>query len=282
MSATDHLEFNRHLWDELAEAWDRRREWHEPQLEPITDWLFSRLNPRQGETLLELAAGNGETGLRAALALGTEGKLILTDLSPAMVATARRRGQKLGITNVQYACMNAEALDLPDSSVDGVVCRYGYMLMTDRERAIAETARVLCPGGRLCFAVFASPLENPFFTVPGSVLIERGHFQPDPAGPHMFTMSDPDEASALLRRHGFDRPDIEKLDTPYRFADADDLWNWVCEMAGPLALAVGTLDEAERESVRAAIEQRAEPFLRDDGGYELPSASLLVSAVRKG
>jgi ubiquinone/menaquinone biosynthesis C-methylase UbiE len=67
--------------------------------------------------------------------------------------------------------------------------------MPDRERALGETARVLRLGGRLCFAVFASPLENQFFIVPGSVLIERGHFQPDPAGPRMFTMSDPAEIS---------------------------------------------------------------------------------------
>jgi hypothetical protein len=128
--------------------------------------------------------------------------------------------------------------------------------------------------------VFASPAENPFFIVPGSVLIERGHFQPDPAGPHMFTMSDPEQVLLLLGRAGFDRPEIEQLETSYRFADANDVWSWVCEMAGPLASAVRELDEPERESVRTAIEKRAEPFRRSDGSYELPSASLLASALR--
>jgi ubiquinone/menaquinone biosynthesis C-methylase UbiE len=232
--------------------------------------------------VLELAAGNGETGLRAAASLGDRGRLILTDLAPAMVATARRRGEQLGRTNVEYAAMDAQQLELADASVDAVVCRYGYMLMPDRERALAETARVLRPGGRVCFAVFASPLENQFFLIPGSVLIERGHFQPDPAGPHMFTMSDPEQLSELLARHGFDQPVIEKVETPYRFSGADDLWSWVREIAGPLTLAIGKLDEVEQASVRAAIEQRAQPFRRDDGSYELPSASLLVSAVRTG
>jgi ubiquinone/menaquinone biosynthesis C-methylase UbiE len=230
--------------------------------------------------VLELAAGNGETGLRAAQALGEQGRLILTDLSPAMVATARRRGERLGRANVEYAVMNAEHLELADASVDAVVCRYGYMLMPDRERALAETARVLRPGGRLCFAVFAGPMENQFFIVPGSVLIERGHFQPDPTGPHMFTMSDPEQITQLLTRAGFEPPEIETIETPYRFAGIDDLWGWVGEMAGPLALAVRELDGSERESVRAAIEQRAEPFRLPDGGYELSSASLVVSAVR--
>jgi ubiquinone/menaquinone biosynthesis C-methylase UbiE len=257
MSAIDYLDFNRQLWNDLAEPWERRRQWHEPILEPVTSWLLARLAPQQGETVLELAAGNGETGLRAAPAVGNHGRLVLTDLAPAMIDTARRRGEHLGLTNVEYAVMNAEQLDVPDAAVDAVVCRYGYMLMTDRERALAETARVLRPGGRLCFAVFASPAENQFFIVPGSVLIERGHFQPDPSGPHMFTMSDPAQLSVLLTRAGFDQPEIEQVRTPYRFADARDLWTWVQEMAGPLATAIRGLDESEREFVRAAIEQRS-------------------------
>jgi hypothetical protein len=53
-------------------------------------------------------------------------------------------------------------------------------------------------------------------------------------------------------------------------------------MAGPLALAIAQLDEPQRRSVRIAIEQRAQPFSRPDGSYELPSASLLVSALRRG
>jgi hypothetical protein len=128
--------------------------------------------------------------------------------------------------------------------------------------------------------VFASPAENQFFIVPSSVLVERGHFQPDPDGPHMFTMSDPEQLLLLLTRAGFEQPEIERLETAYRFADANDLWSWVCEMAGPLASAVRDLDEPERGSVRTAIERRAELFRRPDGSYELPSASLLVSAVR--
>jgi hypothetical protein len=96
----------------------------------------------------------------------------------------------------------------------------------------------------------------------------------------MFTMSDPEQLSVLLTRAGFDQPEIQRVETPYRFADASDLWSWVTEIAGPLAPAIRDLREAERGPVRTAIEQRAEPFRRADGSYELPSASLLVSAVK--
>ena len=60
-----------------------------------------------------------------------------------MVDVARANGQALGLTNVEYQVMDAESMDLDDESVDGVVCRFGYMLMADPLAALKETRRVL-------------------------------------------------------------------------------------------------------------------------------------------
>ena len=81
--------------------------------------------------MLELAAGVGETGFDAAAIIGETGRLITTDFSPRMLEAARRRGAELGATNVDYRLMDAERIELADASVDGVVCRFGYMLMAD-------------------------------------------------------------------------------------------------------------------------------------------------------
>ena len=78
-----------------------------------------------------------------------------------MVDAARRRGAELGLENVDYRVLDAERMDLPDASVDGVLCRYGYMLMADPAAALAETRRVLKPGGRLSFAVVGAPEQQP-------------------------------------------------------------------------------------------------------------------------
>ena len=58
--------------------------------------------------------------------------------------------------------MDAEHMDLDDDSVDGVICRFGYMLMADPAAALAETRRVLRPGGRLVFSVWGPPDRNPW------------------------------------------------------------------------------------------------------------------------
>jgi ubiquinone/menaquinone biosynthesis C-methylase UbiE len=80
-------------------------------------------------------------------------RLITTDFSPAMLEAARRRGAELGVANVDYRVIDAERIELHDDSVDGVLCRFWYMLMADPAAAFAETRRVLRPGGRLALAV---------------------------------------------------------------------------------------------------------------------------------
>jgi len=66
-----------------------------------------------------------------------------------MVAAARCESHRLGLANVEHREMDAERMDLEDDSVDGVLCRWGYMLMADPATALAETRRVLRAGGRL-------------------------------------------------------------------------------------------------------------------------------------
>ena len=150
---------NYEIAEAIAPTWERRREDIERACAQVRDWMLKELRPSEGDTVLELAAGVGETGLQAAAALGERGRLITTDLSPAMLAAARRRGDELGVENVTYEVMDAEHLPLETDSVDGVLCRFGYMLMDDQATALAETRRVLRPGGRLALAVLGSPLS---------------------------------------------------------------------------------------------------------------------------
>src|SRR4051794_13523264 len=141
-------------WQRQASGWERCAERMSPVHRPITDWLVDALDPQPGQTLLELAAGPGDAGFAAARRL-EGGRVLQTDRAPAMVDAARRRGEALGLRNVEWAVMDAQALPLADGSVDGVLCRFGYMLM-DTAAALGETRRVLRRGGRLAFAVWDS------------------------------------------------------------------------------------------------------------------------------
>jgi SAM-dependent methyltransferase len=261
------------LWQEMASRWDRRRKLLQESTREISEWLVHRLDPRPGQTILELAAGTGETGFLAASRLGLAGRLISSDRSPNMVDAARRAGAELGLANVEYRVLDAERLELEDASVDGVLSRFGYVLKGDPPPALREVRRVLRPGGRFAFSVWAERECNPWMTVPAAVMVDLGLMEPRrPAADDPFRQRSPGHTARLLAGAGFAEAETVELPMRYRFADAGELWTFASELRGPVALAIGRLAEADRAAVRAALEARAERT--DDGGFALAGVSL--------
>src|SRR3712207_671036 len=134
---------------------------------PVSVWMVEAINPQPGHTVLELAAGLGDTGFLAAELVAPGGTLICSDFSPEMLSAAQERAARLGIRNVRFRQIDAEtAIDQPAASVDGVLCRWGYMLMADPDTALRETRRVLKRGARVALAVWASPQDNQWSRIP--------------------------------------------------------------------------------------------------------------------
>src|SRR5215831_17751033 len=186
-------------WEAMAPRWERGRELLWRSTRPVSEWLVLRLAPRPGEVVLDLAAGTGETGFLAAPALEPGGRLITADREQGMVDAARRAAAELGVTNAEFRVLDADALDLPDASVDGVLNRFGYILRGDPPPALAEIRRVLRPGGRLAFAVWAAREVNPWMTVPADVMVERGHLRPpDEAERRLSARRNPESIRRLL------------------------------------------------------------------------------------
>jgi SAM-dependent methyltransferase len=261
-------------WKALAPRWERGRELLWRSTRPVSEWLVSRLDPQPGQTILELAAGTGDTGFLAARALGPEGRLITSDREPAMVEAAARRASELGITNAEFRVLDGDRLALPHSSVDGVLNRFGYILRGDPPPALHEIRRVLRRGGRLAFSVWAARERNPWMTVPAEVLVDRGRLAPpSELDARLSARRNPEAIRRLLLDAGFGEPEVEELPVAYRFADAEELWFFVSELRGPVALALEALPAAERDEVRREVEKRTP---RAGNGYELGGISLNV------
>jgi ubiquinone/menaquinone biosynthesis C-methylase UbiE len=146
-------------WDTMAAGWKATRANFQGAMEPVSQWLVEAIHPQPGHTVLELAAGLGDTGLLAAQLVAPGGSVLITDGSDNMVAAAREHAEEVGATNVELRSMQAEWIDLPTASVDGVICRFGYMLLLDPEAALRETRRVLKPGGRVALQDFMATAE---------------------------------------------------------------------------------------------------------------------------
>jgi hypothetical protein len=180
--------------------------------------------------VLELAAGAGDTGFEAAVMVSERGRLISTDFSPEMVQVARRRGDELGLRNVDYRVMDAERIELDADSVDGVLCRFGYMLMADPAAALSETRRVLRPDGRLTLSVWSAPERNPWITILARILVERGHMSPpEPGAPDPFSMASEERTRTLLRGAGFTAVRTEEVGVRFAFRDIDDYLSYASD-----------------------------------------------------
>lgn len=278
MDATELRRASHAVWQAMAPGWDKRRAYFEETARPVTERMLERLAPAAGQTILDLAAGTGIVGFAAAALVGREGHVIVSDFSQAMVEAAARRAEELGLDNVELRILDAERLDLPDDAVDGALCRWGYMLMADPAAAFAETRRVLRSGGRLACAVFSGAEENPWAALPSGVLQERGHMPwPQAGAPGIFALADRDRLRRLFLEAGFSEPRIEEVALTWRFADPDDYWAFLTDVAGAIAMVLGRLERDERGRVREEISDRAASFDRS-GGIELPGVSLVASA----
>jgi SAM-dependent methyltransferase len=277
MDLQRYRETSLQTWGEMAPGWDDRREWILGLTGAINEWLVGQVDPQPGQFILEEAAGTGYLGFTAARRVGEDWKVLWTVFAPEMLEAARRNGERRGLSNVEYRVLDAERMDLDDNSFDGVLCRWGYMLMADPAAALRETRRVLRDGGTLAFAVWQRPDRNPWAAIPGMTLVQRGHMPPpEPGAPGIFAMGEADRVVEDVTGAGFGEPRLEELTFAWRYG-ADDLWDTLPGLAGPLAAVIKGLPEEEQRETRAAIEEAMAQY-RQDGDLVVPAACWGVVA----
>jgi SAM-dependent methyltransferase len=266
-------------WEEAASGWVHRQELIRELGAPVAHWMVDALALQPGERVLELAAGLGEAGMLAAELVAPMGGVIVSDQAEAMLAGARKRAADLGLSNVEFQVLNAEWIDLPLASVDAVLCRWGYMLMADPAAALAETRRVLRPGGRVALAVWEAIQLNPWALLPAQELIERGVVPPPPEGqPGPFALGSRARVSELLAEAGFVEIDVEGMDLWRRHTSFEELWEVTLDLSRSFHDAVLARPAPEVAEIKASLAERFAPYTGADGSLEVPGRTLLASA----
>ena len=266
-------------WEAAAAGWTRRQETIRRLSAHVSEWMLDAVSLQPGERVLELAAGLGETGMLAAEQVAPMGGVIVSDQADAMLDGARARALQLGLSNVEFQVIVAEWIDLPLASVDAVLCRWGYMLLADPSAALAETRRVLRPGGRLALAVWDSVQHNPWALLPTLELIERGLTSPpEPGTPGPFALGDPERVRELLAQAGFAEIDVQSLDVVQRHDSFDLFWETTLDISHAFHDAVLSRPEPEIMEIRAGIAARLQPYTAPDGTIVIPGRTLVASA----
>ena len=279
MDAETYRADSRERWEAAAKGWSERREPMQRSALPVSRALVERAAIKRGDSVLEVAAGLGDTGLLAAELVQPGGSVLVTDGADAMVDAARAHAEALGAANVEVRQMEAEWLDVPTASHDAIVSRWGYMLLADPEAALREARRVLRPGGRIALAVWAPIAENPWIGVLQRELLARDLANPPaPGTPGMFALAAPGAVEDLLAVAGFADAGVEPVRFTFAAESLDAWWEQQLAVSISLAAALGTLTPGEHYALRDAVDSGYAPYVAGDGSVALPACSLVAWA----
>jgi SAM-dependent methyltransferase len=267
-------------WEGMAGGWKANRAAFQRTALPVSQWMVEAIHPQPGHRVLELSAGLGDTGLLAAELVAPGGSVLITDGAEAMVQAAREHAEEIGAQNVELRAMQAEWIDLPTASVDGVLSRFGYMLLVDPEAALRETRRVLKPGGRVALAVWGPLEDNPWTTVVREAIDGLGVGVPvDPNRPGPFSLSAPGAVEELLDAAGFDDVEVQALDVQFEAQSLDAWWDYVMQTSPSVGDVVSALAPAEHYKLRDAVDAGYAAYVREDGSVLLPGRVLVAAAT---
>jgi SAM-dependent methyltransferase len=270
---------NRRRWASTAAGWEARADALRRWTMPVSAWMVDAIAPQPGHDVLDLAAGPGDTGFLAAELIAPGGTLICSDFVPEMLTVAQRRAQALGISNVRFRQIDAESIDLEVASLDGVLCRWGYMVMADSQAALRETRRVLRPGGSVALAAWTAADENRWAAEPIRELLRRGLMEePDPTGPGQFAWAQEGEVAEQLEAAGFVEHRVETVEFTLDYPSVGEWWASQRDVSLRFADATARLHPDTTAAVQAALATTAEPWTQPDGTLAVPARTWVAVA----
>lgn len=201
----------RDQWSVAGDAWGPQHDAFSEMSKHVTAAIVHAADLAPGQHVLDIAGGTGEPALTVAERVAPGGTVVCSDLVQTMLSAAEANAKKRGLSNMSFELVDVEQIPFEDDRFDRVTCRFGIMFAPDPPQALREIRRVLTPGGRVAFAVWAPVDENPNFNVLNGVLAARGLLQPPPPGtPTPFTFAEFGSLSARLREAGFSDISEEK------------------------------------------------------------------------
>jgi ubiquinone/menaquinone biosynthesis C-methylase UbiE len=251
----------RYGWDLAADDYETL--WRR-QLAPAQSALLEGIALQHGERVLDVACGTGLVTLKAARAVGATGRVVGVDISGQMVEAAAETGVETGVSNVNFARMDAEALQFDDGSFDAVLCSLGLMYVPDPEQSICEMQRVLRPGGRIALSVWGKREHCGWATLFGIVQDQVN----SEVCPMFFRLGQSGALERACEAACLVAVQQRAMSVMLDYADAQE----ACRAAfagGPVALAWSRFDDETRARVVQRYIHSIEPWRRGTA-YRIP------------
>ena len=271
----------RREWDTAAPGYTDWGQVIGPELQPVSERMMELAGIQPGQRVLDVATGPGEPAVTAARKVGPSGHVIATDLSPQMITLGRERAAQLGLQNIDFREIDAEALDLPEQSFDVILSRFGLMYLPGPQVALERMHKLLVPGGRLVAAVWGSPQKVPFARWPMEEAIRVLQVPaPPPQMPGPFSLADPHRLEHLLTGAGFTGVHIEPMLLAVEWPSVDDYIRFQQAILTGFNAMLAKFPAEQQAAVWQAIAQAAGQSTTPDGRCRTENEVLLAVGQR--
>lgn len=268
-------------WNEVAgPKWVALDALINDQLEGIGRAAIAHAAVQSGEQVLDVGCGCGHTSQDLATAVGSEGRVLGTDISEPMLNLARERSGN--ISNLEFVCGDAQIHAFEAAAFDLLFSRFGVMFFADPAAAFANLRRALRPGGRCVFACWQEIGQNPWMAIPGAAAMQ--HLEraapPDPSAPGPFAFADKERVHDLLEQAGFNNVVHEAYPCSIavgRGLAREELLDFLVQM-GPAGAAMREAEPEVQKRIQASVAEAVAPYLRDREGMVMDAAVWFVSA----
>ena len=259
--------------------WAERQASQDILLAPVAEILIGRAKPAPGERVIDVGCGSGATTNAFAQKVGLSGHVFGIDVSGPMLDRARQVTPKEA--PVDYALADATVYPFDPESFDLLASRFGVMFFADPVRSFANLRRALRPTGRLAFACWREPRENPWMMTPLQAVYQHVPKLPQmaPEDPGPFAFASEERVRRILGESGFKDIALEACPLALDLAIGRGL-----EAAVQGALEIGpasrALDGHPAEVRAAAANTVRETLARfvDGSSVRLPGSIWLVTA----
>ena len=283
-AASNDTEFVR-FWNEvLAPKFIRFKHVLVDGLTQHSEAIFPSLPVYEGDHVLDIGCGFGDTAIKLAQIVGPRGHVEGIDCCDAFLDYARGDAKAKGVENVKFQRGDAE-LTLPVNAYDFVFARFGTMFFTNPVAGFRNMRRALKPGGRMVHIVWRDRADNPWLSMARDIVLE---FLPAPGedaetcGPGPFSMSDEALVRGMMAAAGFENIEFRRVDAQVVVGkDARDATDFQLAVgpAGEIFREAGEEAENKRAEIEAALRQALDAQAMSEDGVVMDSSSWVISAI---